>query len=86
MQWGERLGVRKAFQHLGPEGAKFRLASTFEKADTSNGYLCFIYVLGFIYGSLHMEFKHELMVDNAVYCLCLKAGLGSRRIPFQCIT
>lgn len=67
-----------ASQPLVPEGAKFNSAFAFEKAGASDGYLD----LPFVYGSLHVEFKRELVVDNAIYCLRLKASLESKRIHF----
>lgn len=69
---------KPASQPLVPEGAKFNFAFTFEKAGVGAGYPG----LHFVYGSLHMEFEHELRADNATYCLCLKVNLGSKRIPF----
>lgn len=67
-----------ASQPLVPRRAKFSFAFTFEKGGASDGYLG----LHFMYSSLHMEFKHELVDDNAIYCLCLKASLESKRMPF----
>lgn len=64
-----------ASQPLVPKGAKFNFAFAFGASD---GYLG----LRLVYRSLHMEFKHELIVDNAIHCLCLKASLESKRIPF----
>lgn len=70
-------GACLPLQPLVPQGAKFNLAVAFEKAGTSDGHLG----LHFVYGSLHVAFKDELIVDNAIYCLCLKASLESKTVP-----
>lgn len=61
-----KAGGVPASQPLVPEGAKFSFAVAFEKAGTSDGHLG----LHLVYGSLYVEFKDELVVDNAIYCLC----------------
>lgn len=51
-----------ASQPLVPERTQFSFAFTFEKGGASDGYLG----LHFTYSSLHMEFEHELVDENAI--------------------